>query len=145
MSDLRKKHRALAAVLIAIILATSIPGKPQRKDAEEDTASLLNLPSSPLKIGVSANGRHLEITNYSAGTVVGYQMGCVTEESGKIKVESRFSSVKMKNELGPAEPGKVSFTAVDEFRSRDLCKEKSMKLAIISVSFADGSEWMIRP
>jgi hypothetical protein len=130
--------------MVLFILAVSNPCHSQQ-NVEAPNRGLLNLPSSPLRLRVANNDRDLEIINHSFGTVTGYQLGCVVAEASKIKVENRFPAVKLKNELDPADPlDKKEWFTVTDFSFRDLCREKVDKLAVICVSFADGSEWMIR-
>jgi hypothetical protein len=143
--NMSERPHGLTAILIVMVLSVSNLSSAQQSSAQEKEAFWVNLPSSPLRIALGPNQRDLELRNHSSGVVTGYQLGCVTEESGKIRVQSRFESVEMKNELGPPDPrtGKLWFT-VSDLKYRDLCNEKKAKLAVVSVSFADGSQWMIK-
>lgn len=138
-----KRPCRLAAISVMTFLSFSGPAWAQTIDAVDAQAkALLNLPSSPLTIGVTPNGRYLIAENYSRGTVNEYQAGCVTEELGKLTVQSLFKPLKV--ELPPPSDGKRWFAGMD-FRDLNSCSDKSAKLAVIRVSFADGSEWKIRP
>jgi hypothetical protein len=110
---------------------------------EGGAQALLNLPSSPLKLQITTNGRHLEADNVSGGTVIEYQTGCVAEEPGKITIQSQFKPVKL--ELLPAGPGKALWFTEIDFKDLYFCRDKNSKIAVVRVSFADGSEWKIRP
>jgi hypothetical protein len=131
--------------LVAIIIVTflSLSGRGQAQEVDTRAQGLVNQPSSPLRIGVSSNGRHVEADNVSSGTVIEYQTGCVAEEVGKITIRSQFKPVKV--ELAPAGSGKALWFTEIDFKDLDLCREKNAKLAVIRVSFADGSEWRIKP
>jgi hypothetical protein len=120
-----------------MLLCGSSLSRGQQSEVGTKEVFWLNLPSSPLRIAVDSNGRHLELRNQSSGAVTGYQLGCVTEESGKIKVQRRFELLEMKNELA------AGWFTVDDFKYRDLCKEKKAKLAVLRVGFSDGAEWNI--
>jgi hypothetical protein len=133
-----KTSYALAAILVAALLCGPNLSRAQQSGAQEDEVFWINLPSSPLRLGLDRNRRFLEVRNHSSGAVTGYQLGCVTEESGKIKVQSRFEPLEMKKELA------AGWFTVDDFKYRDLCSEKKAKLVVVLVSFADGSQWMIK-
>jgi hypothetical protein len=129
---------SLAAILVVTVLCTPNLSRAQQSSAHEDKVFWINLPSSPLTIGLDRNRRHLEVRNHSSGVVMGYQLGCATEESGKIKVHRNFDPVEIKNGLDPG------WFTVSDFKYRDLCSEKKANLAVVSVSFSDGSQWMIK-
>ena len=138
-----RRRLAIAAAAVVAVLSLYNLFAAQKDRAQVPDVFWVNLPSSPLRIAVSGNGRHLEARNHSFGTVAGYQLGCVIEESGRITVEARFETAK--TDLGPVDPdGKVWFTEID-LKYRDICREKNAKLAVVRVTFADGSEWTIRP
>jgi hypothetical protein len=135
-----KSRYGLAAISIVTFLSLSWRGQAQAVDAQ--AKPLLNLPSSPLVISVTPNGRYLIAENYSRGTVNEYQAGCVTEELGKVTIKTAFKAVK--GDVPPPSDGKRWFAGMD-LRDLDSCSEKATKLAVIRVSFADESEWRIKP
>jgi hypothetical protein len=132
----------LNAAMLVMILSVSTLSWAQKSDPQGGEVFWLNLPSSPLRIAATPNGRHLEARNHSTGTVAGYELGCVTQESGKTTIKSRFKSEEVN--LGPVDQatGKVWFVEID-FKDRDLCEHNDAKLAVVSVRFADGSHWTI--
>jgi hypothetical protein len=133
-----KTSYALAAILVAALLCGPNLSRAQQSGAQEDEVFWINLPSSPLRLGLDRNRRFLEVRNHSSGVVTGYQLGCATEEAGKIKVHRNFESGEIKNGLQPG------WFTVSDFKYRDLCSEKKAKLVVVLVSFADGSQWMIK-
>jgi hypothetical protein len=141
---MKRLYHMFTAVLVLFNLAVSNPCQSQQTDVEARNRGLSNLPSSPIRLSVSNSARYLEVSNHSSGTVIGYQLGCVVDESGKIKVKSRFATVTLKDVLKPADPfDKREWFVATDLSFRDLCQEKGDKLAVLSVSFADGGEWRL--
>jgi hypothetical protein len=138
-----KRPCRLAAISVMTFLSFCGPAWAQTIDAVDAHAkALLNLPSSPLVISATPNGRYLIAENYSRGTVNEYQAGCVTEELGKVTIKTVFKAVK--GDVPLPSNDKRWFSGMD-LRDMDSCTEKNAKLAVIRVSFVDGSEWRIKP
>jgi len=102
----------------------------------------INLPSSPLRIKRSANGRHVDLINSSSASINQYQLGCATIEVGKVRVQRKMKA-QITNLL-PADSvkGEVYFESLDSREKyKERCYKDNSKLAVIKVSFVDGSVW----
>src|ERR1700752_3745125 len=76
--NMSKTQYSLAAILVATVLCGPNLSQGQQSTAQEDDVFWINLPSSPLTIGLDRNRRHLEVRNHSSGVVMGYQLGCAS-------------------------------------------------------------------
>jgi tetratricopeptide (TPR) repeat protein len=106
---------------------------------------VLEQPTSPVRITLSANGEDYNVDNHSVHRVSGYQLGCAVEEAGKIRIKRR------------ARPKQVDLLPLNKNQSRKYgksytvyadsdfypCVERKTKIAVLEVRFSDGSKWRI--
>jgi hypothetical protein len=96
----------------------------------------LNLPDTPLKFALLANGYTLSLTNVSSKRTKRYTLGCVDWDSHKVTRKLRAAAVK----LGP---GKSSFGNLGSYAADfEACETSHSALSVIAVEFADGHSWM---
>lgn len=104
----------------------------------------LNLPTSHLKIERSPNGRSLPLSNYSPKEAIKYWLGCVVKTNEKIKISNTRKRQAVSLPPIEAAMNQVSFIPLDlETNDVKRCTDKGAKLAVVEVTFADGSTWKV--
>lgn len=138
---MKLKQYCSAFLLMAILSMSSIclGYQPETKAKDE---FWLNLPSSPLRITMTPNERFLTLDNYSSKQISGYQLGCVIENHGGIKILSRMKPNK--TVLEPADPAnqQVHFISLGTYTENlEVCRKRKAKLAVIEVTYSNGDKW----
>jgi hypothetical protein len=106
-------------------------------DAQEQ--KWLNLPDTPLKFALLANGYTLSLTNVSNGAIQRHTLGCVNRSSHKVTRKLRTAAVTL-------EPGKSSFGNLGSYAGDfSVCEASHSALSVIGVQFADGHSWKHKP
>jgi len=104
----------------------------------------LNLPTSPLRIERSPNGRFLTLSNYSSKKAIKYRLGCVVKTDDRIKIIGKKKVYLITLEPIDAVTNQVSFIPFDVAENDiNRCSNRDARLAVIEVSFADDSTWKI--
>src|SRR5258705_4465310 len=92
-----RMHRKILAAIIALALAIVAPGlnwAAAQSGQPEPQEWSLNVPSSPLQIGLSPSKRDMELFNRSSGHVNQYRLGCVRQVGESIGALRKFPVVK---------------------------------------------------
>lgn len=138
----RHSYGAVLLLLVAgVMLSISQAHQTDKAISEE---WWINLPSSPLRIARTPNGRLMTLSNHSSNRITQYQLGCVIKESDKVKVVCKMN--RQKTDLLPADSvkGEVYFESLDSReKHKERCDKKNAKLAVVEVIFADGSVWKV--
>jgi hypothetical protein len=142
MKNKNRGRRKILAVIITIPIAIvslgmNWTGKSPQAESQE---WWLNVPSSPLEIRFSPSKRDMELFNRSSGHVTEYRLGCVREVGQSLKVLRKLPLVETN-----LETGKVLINSVTVYTdSVEVCTRDKAKLAVVEVSFRDGSIWRVK-
>jgi len=142
MKNKNRGHRKILTVMIAIPIAIVSFGmnRTGKSHQVEFQQSWLNIPSSPLEIRFSPSKRDMELFNRSSGHVTGYRIGCVREVGQRLKVLRKLPVVQTNLETGT-----VLISSVTVYTdSVGRCTRDKAKLAVVEVSFRDGSLWRVK-
>lgn len=134
----------IANRIIWIVTLTMMSLAAFQAEAGSQEQFWLNLPTSPLKIERSPNGRFITLSNYSSKEALKYRLGCVVKTYKDIKVIRKFS--KEVDSIAPVDlaNNQVSFILLDPtLEDVKRCTDKGAKLAVVEVTFADDSTWKI--
>ena len=97
--------------------------------------------NSPARIGYMPLGAYCTLENHSDKRIVRYRLGCAIEENGRVKILNKKKEKAI--DLPPADPSKSAFpfTYLSIRQIKKCCTSKGAKIAIVEVTFADGSSW----
>jgi len=101
-----------------------------------------DVPSSPLKFEIpdskaAEEGRMITIRSL-VGTVVSYDLGCVSVEHGTVRVHEAVRTWNL------TQPPEKQFFPLDVLRTTSApCEQKSQQLAVVKVKYKDGGVWYI--
>ena len=77
------------------------------------------------------------LRNLDKRTVASYTAACVASNAGKTKIIAKFKAVK-----DTILPGDTLYTIiVDSKAPVDVCTEKKLQIAIVSINFKNNEEW----
>jgi hypothetical protein len=113
-----------------------------------DDANWMNIPSSPLKIGIKKskyplmNGYFLE--NTSQGSIISFQLGCVTEENGLMTIHQELEVLKGKVKSVSARDNTFYLPRSPHGSYLSSRCDYRYKVTVINVGFADGGVWAIK-
>jgi hypothetical protein len=103
---------------------------------QEDKKLLMNLPSSPLTLNLSESKRDLLLGNGSNKRVVKYRLGEVAQKKDKLVVVHRSEPITI--DLSANET-LINPSEVEQELKFSL--RKKTKLAVVEVTFSDGTVW----
>lgn len=137
----RRCSFGICLVVVIGLSAINHAGQTDRAIADE---WWINLASSPLRITRTASGRVVTVSNFSSGSINQYQLGCVTKEAGKLRVKRKMKAQITNLQPVDAVKGEVYFESLDlREKYQELCGKENAKLAVIKVTFIDGSVWKV--
>lgn len=96
----------------------------------------INIPSSPLKLGLTENQRFVVLSNLSSSRIIQYRLGCIEEREGGFRVIGRLKATRTDLVTNQTI---INPVGLDE--DKKGCDKKRGKIAVIEVEFADGSIW----
>lgn len=107
----------------------------------------LNIGSCPLKINVNESGSpftSLFLENTAQSAIIDYQLGCVVEENGviKIKAEKPVEKIEIKSSATTDNILYLPKSSHGNYLS-SICSQP-YKVAIINLNFADGGTWTLK-
>ncbi len=132
----------LLVVLVLILLSASQDGLAQQLDREPLESLWINLPSTPLRFFGNQAGNGYSLNNYSIGHVIGYRLGCVSQQGDRYKILSKRprEEVSLKPMSGSEVHGR-SVVMMVGWLPFVPCKKGT--LTVVEVQFKDGSVWKI--
>ena len=134
----------LLIALVLILLSASQEGRAQQQQTDQQPLDSLwiNLPSTPLRFFGNQAGNGYSLNNYSIGHVVGYRLGCVSQQGDRYKIHSKRprEAVSLKPMSGSEVHGR-SVVMMVGWLPFAPCKKGT--LTVIEVQFKDGSVWKI--
>ena len=102
-----------------------------------------NVPGAPVNMELSPKKDFLLLTNYSQKQVSEYQLGCILIKDGQFSKIYKSWQFEEALRLLPSTPENLFVESVDDkFNNGKICEKG--KLAVIAVSFKDGSEYSIK-
>ncbi len=132
----------LPFVLVLILLSASQEVAAQQPDQQPLDSLWINLPSTPLRFFGNQAGNGYTLNNYSIGHVIGYRLGCVSQQGDRYKIHSKRTreAVSLKPMSGSEVHGR-SVVMMVGWLPFAPCKKGT--LTVIEVQFKDGSVWKI--
>jgi hypothetical protein len=137
--------------LFVVLLLLILMSASQRVEAQQSPPQLgqgaldalwINLPSTPLRFFANEAGNGYSLNNYSIGYIIGYRLGCVSEQGDVFKVLSKRP--KQELALKPMSGSEVHGRAVIVKGWIPFMPCKKGKLTVIEVQFKDGSVWKVK-
>jgi hypothetical protein len=127
--------------LIFILFAGICLGQGSSKPVEKPW--WFNPSGAPLKLQLPKNKSTLFLVNSSEKEVDKYRLGCVLVKEGAVSQVLTKWAFEKAERLLPAETGRFYFEGLqNKFNSEKICAKG--KLAVIAVSFKDGSKYSIK-
>jgi hypothetical protein len=119
------------------LLSAVAPGAPESIRRESPDKWWANVTDSPLRLTVSTGERFLYLSNSTSKKIRAYKLGCVLDKEGRWTVLSEFDERAV-----DLEPHQSLLNGVGVYDSeRSTCGEKGAKLAVVTVTFSDGTKW----
>jgi hypothetical protein len=135
-SNCPKLRSTFGIILLVTMTSLFSPSVQSQQKKFEDL--WISIPSSPLEIRFNSSRRYSLLNNRSSGRVVAYRVGCVIgDQAEKLKVVREAEPVAT-----DLQPGKVLINSIRVHAGEmERCHEMKTQLAVIQVSFKDGSTW----
>lgn len=97
----------------------------------------VNLESSPLVFEINESRRVLYLSNYGLKRVSSYRLGCVSSTPAKVRILR-----KMPVTIADLEPNQWLLNSVYVYaKDKARCDKVQGKLAVVEVTFSDGTHW----
>jgi hypothetical protein len=102
----------------------------------EDEAFLMNLAGAPLTLNISENKRDIFLSNITSIQIISYKLGSISKKKGVLTITRVTASLPVNLKVNEAA---INPKDVDE--ELGYTRKKKAKLAVVEVTFADGSIW----
>ena len=137
--------RNIFSLVVLVLILSSAAQKPlaqQQPDQSPLESLWINLPSTPLRFFGNRIGNGYSLNNYSIGHIIGYRLGCVSQQGDRFKILSKRTreAISLKPMSGSEVHGR-SVVMMMGWLPFAPCKKGT--LTVIEVQFKDGSVWKI--
>ena len=123
------------AFLSIVAIGTIVMGQENRS---ADDSWLWNTDSCPIQFSLKETFHGVVATNKSAGTVLMYQLACVTQKGEKRRIEKRLDFVREQ-----ILPNQFLMLTEQKYSSaRNTCSLNKSKVGVSQVTFSDGAVWL---
>jgi hypothetical protein len=129
----KQKFRVASLLLTVFFLISGLRATAQINQSQE--SRFLNFENSP--VALEGLGNSHQVRNTSSKTVVKFTLACVASEGKRRTIISRFPV----SETNLAPGYTVGEIRVDSPSSSEICAARKVRLAVIDVTFSDGSQW----
>lgn len=137
-------RRYVVVTLLFILCSSPSELVVQQTEARSRAEWWINIPSSPLEFRLFPNKRFLGLANRSTGRVVEFTLGCVTQDGDKVRMVHQATATKTDLASNSASGKQLYFKDVSAYaQDRECCNKATAKLAVVRVTFADGSTWKV--
>ena len=138
-----KKYLSLAILLGAF--ATFAIRAQSQQSGPTSKEWLINLPSAPLKLGLSSESNSIKLESRSTGHIVSFWLGCVVQEKDDFSVVEVLKERRI-NLPGAYDRGGADLTLifmpVSDFEShKNRCEQMKARVSAVEVEFSDGAVW----
>ena len=137
-------QECLALILLSTVLSAAPPVSTLQPVAVTPGGWWIDIPSAPLEFYPFPNNRFLGLTNRSKGRVVEFTLGCVTQDEDKVRVVCIATVTETDLAAAGTSGQQMYFKDVSAYaEDRTCCDKANAKLAVVEVTFADGSTWRV--
>jgi hypothetical protein len=127
-------------LFFTIVAAVSSTSRANRSFQITPEGPWLTVPSSPLEIRFSPSNRDVELVNRSSGKVIRFRLGCVIQETNKVRVVRKMPFVDANLDSGKVLLNSSTVYADD----LEQCSKKKSRVSVVEVVFLDDSIWRVK-
>ena len=135
----------MSILFLLVCLCLPFHGQEQQSGNDVSAEWLINLPSSPVVLGIQLEGRTVTLASRAYEHTSLLKFGCIAHQGSRYIVVEELQD----DDMDVAAPEDGTFTRIyipaEEFADdRERCEQRQAKVGVFEVEFVDGAIWTLK-